>query len=67
MPWTTADVDQHMKGLTPQQKAQWVKMANSMLQRCQEQGGKNCDVKAIRMANAAMNDMLSGGGGAGGQ
>lgn len=52
MPWTVADVDRHIKGLTDHQKTVWVAVANNALARCQRQGGKNCDATAIRMANS---------------
>src|SRR5581483_660923 len=53
MPWTEADVDQHMKGLSPHQKKVWVAAANSALEECQHKGGTQCDAHAIRVANAA--------------
>lgn len=52
MPWTVKDVDGFKKGLTPAQKKKWVRIANSILKDCQSKGGKNCDAKAIRIANS---------------
>lgn len=52
MPWTTADVDSHIKGLTIAQKSAWVKIANSVLRSCLADGGKDCEGKAVRIANA---------------
>lgn len=52
MPWKTGDVDKHAKGLTDQQKAVWVKVANSALARCQADGGQDCEATAIRAATA---------------
>lgn len=54
MPWTTGDVDRHKKGLTPEQKAKWVRIANSALRYCIRKGGKpeNCEGQAIRIANS---------------
>jgi hypothetical protein len=54
MPWTEADVDRHKAGLTPDQKKQWVAVANSALAACEEKGGKDCDVSAIRQADAVV-------------
>lgn len=52
MPWSVADVDSHMKGLTDAQKKAWVKIANSVLRSCLADGGKDCEGKAIRIANS---------------
>src|SRR4030042_5113558 len=54
MPWSEKDVDSHNKGLSPEQKKQWVAVANDALKRCEEKGGKDCDASAIRQANAAV-------------
>lgn len=52
MPWTVNDVDKHKKGLTTAQKKQWVATANSVLKKCQDEGGSGCEAKAIRIANS---------------
>lgn len=52
MPWTVADVDEHKKGLTDAQKKRWVKIANSALKRCQDEGGEDCEASAIKQANS---------------
>jgi len=54
MPWTVKDVDRHKKGLTPEQKKKWVKVANGILRDCTKQGGStsSCEGKAIRIANS---------------
>lgn len=52
MPWTAKDADKHKKGLKPAQKAQWAKTANGVLKSCQAKGGKDCEGKAIRIANS---------------
>ncbi len=52
MPWAVKDVDKHKKGLTPAQKKQWVSIANGILKDCQAKKGKNCEGKAIRIANS---------------
>ncbi len=52
MPWTVKDVDGFKKGLTPAQKKKWVSIANGVLKECQSEGGKDCEGKAIRIANS---------------
>jgi uncharacterized protein YdaT len=52
MPWTVKDVDGFKKGLTPAQKKKWVSIANGILKDCQSKGGKNCEGKAIKIANS---------------
>jgi hypothetical protein len=54
MPWTVKDVDRFKKGLSPSQKKQWVRIANSALKSCQSKGGKNCEASAIRQANGSV-------------
>lgn len=49
MPWTTADVERHHKGLGDSQKKQWVAVANSVLAKTGDEG------RAIASANAAVN------------
>lgn len=59
MPWTVDDVDRFKKGLTATQKKRWVKVANSAYERCAEEGEKtnlDCEVSAIRIANAKFSD-----------
>lgn len=52
MPWTTADVDRHNKGLNDRQKRQWVAVANSVLSKCG--GGSECEASAITQANGVV-------------
>ena len=61
MPWTVADVDKHKKGLTPEQKKEWVSIANGVLSKCLKDGGtdQTCAPKAIRIANSKFS--LEGG------
>jgi hypothetical protein len=54
MPWTVDQVDEHKAGLTPEQKKTWVAVANDALTRCEEAGGDQCDVSAIRQADAVV-------------
>jgi len=52
IPWTKKDVPKHKKGLTEKQKEKWVEIANSVLEQCKKDGGKDCEAKAIRTANS---------------
>jgi uncharacterized protein YdaT len=52
MPWIESDVDRHKKGLTPDQKRKWVRIANATLKDCQDRAGKDCEGMAIRVANS---------------
>lgn len=54
MPWTSADVDRHKKGLSPEQKKKWAKIANNALLHYKDEG------RAIRVANAAVGRSKSG-------
>jgi hypothetical protein len=59
MPWTAADASKHKKGLSATQARQWAHVANSALARCQEDGDSDCDGRAIRQANAAVDKMVT--------
>ncbi len=56
MPWTVDDVDRFHKGLTDKEKRQWVEVANSVLERCLEEGKdqNTCEVLAIKQANGVV-------------
>ena len=54
MPWKIEDVDSHIKGLSDKSKEQWVAVANSALAKCEKEGGKECDVSAIKQANGVV-------------
>lgn len=58
MPWSVEDVDSHKRGLSDVQKEMWVKIANSALEECLQDGGQadECEGRAIRIANAALNE-----------
>ena len=60
MPWTIDDVDEHKKDLTDAQKKRWVSIANGALEDCTEAGTDQaeCEGRAIRVANAALNEAL---------
>lgn len=60
MPWTADDVDKHKKGLSAKQKQQWAKVANSVLENCLNQGGKQetCEAAAVRQANGVVGDTM---------
>ena len=56
MPWQISDVDRFKQGLSQSQKRQWVRIANSVLAKCLEDGGSQdeCEASAIRQANGAV-------------
>lgn len=54
MPWTTADVERHMKDLSPSEKETWVEVANKALAACEKAGRKDCDASAIKQANSVV-------------
>ena len=56
MPFTIADVEKHIKDLTPEQKEQWLSVANSALKKCEDEGGSNCDASAIQQANGVVSN-----------
>jgi Putative phage serine protease XkdF len=58
MPWQASDAKRHKAGLTPAQAKTWAKVANDTLSRCQDAGESDCDGKAIRIANAAVDKSL---------
>lgn len=60
MPWTLADVEGKIKGLSPKQKRTWVQVANGALKRCQAEDGGNCEASAIKQANAAAKRISKG-------
>jgi len=56
MPYTVKDVDGYKKGLSDSEKEQWVAVANSVLAKCMEDGGKEeaCAAKAIQQASGVL-------------
>ena len=54
MPWTAKDASKHKKGLTSAQAKKWARVANGVLKTCRAEGGKNCEARAIRIANSMM-------------
>jgi hypothetical protein len=53
MPWTEADVSRFNSKITSDKdKATWVKVANTELARCQKAKGKDCEGRAVRVANS---------------
>jgi hypothetical protein len=56
MPWSVADVDKFKKGLSDSEKKKWVNVANSVLEKCLKNGGKQdeCEASAIRQANGSV-------------
>jgi HK97 family phage major capsid protein/HK97 family phage prohead protease len=60
MPWSIEDVEKHKKGLTDDEKAQWVAVANSVLKKCMDDGGteESCAISAIKQANGVTEDAM---------
>lgn len=54
MPWDISDVDRFKKGLSDEEKAKWVAIANNVLKGCMAAGGNDatCAPKAIMIANS---------------
>lgn len=54
MPWTEADVAKHNAeaAKSSRRRSKWVSIANDALRRCQDEGGKDCEGTAIRIANS---------------
>lgn len=61
MPFTTADVEGHKRGLSDKQKTLWVRVANRALTVCEEAGKSDCEGRAIRQANAVAGGMREAG------
>jgi hypothetical protein len=56
MPFTPADAEKHIKGLSPEKAEQWSSVANSVRDKCIADGGEEiaCDATAIRQANGVV-------------
>lgn len=57
MPWEASDAKRHTKKAdTPEKQKKWAKVANNARAQCMKDDGeaKECDGRAIRIANAAM-------------
>ena len=54
MPWTIADAPKSLR--TTRKKRQWVRIANSVLARCLDEGGDQqaCEASALRQANGVL-------------
>lgn len=52
MPWTADDASKHKKGLKGKQAAKWASIANAVLRACKSEDGKDCEGRAIRIANS---------------
>lgn len=60
MPWTANDADKHKNGLSQDQKEKWASIANAVLAQCKKEGGKDCEGKAIRIANDKCDKSIGG-------
>ena len=60
-----SDISKYKKGLTEKQKEKWIEVANSVLKQCLNNGGKqkDCEGKAIRVANSKVGDSNQSEGG----
>src|SRR3990167_3879235 len=58
MPFSTEDVEKHVKGLSAKAKKTWVNVANSALTTCQEKGGEDCEGSAIRQASSVVKKQM---------
>lgn len=54
MPWVPSDADEHNEGLTDESRRQWAAVANAVLAQCRNEGGSDCEARAIKQANAAV-------------
>lgn len=54
MPWVPSDADEHNEGLTDEARRQWAAVANAVLAQCRNEGGADCEARAIKQANAAV-------------
>lgn len=60
MPWTINDVDRFKRGLSENEKRQWVRIANSTLEKCKERNpNNNCEARAIRQANGVVGNVVN--------
>jgi hypothetical protein len=61
MPYQVEDVDKHKKGLSDDEKKQWVEVANSVYDKCIEDGGDDasCAVQSIKQANGITDESNS--------
>lgn len=59
MPWEIKDVDRFKKGLSDKKKRQWVRIANTVLDKCMKDGGEEneCAGSAIKQANKIVGNM----------
>lgn len=51
MPWSAKEAQKFKKGLSIEQAEKWAEIANSVLKKCRDEGGEDCEEKAIRIAN----------------
>jgi len=57
LPFNSADASKHTKKANTKAKQEkWARIANSALESCKKQGGKDCDARAIRIANSKMSE-----------
>ena len=55
IPWHASDAQVHTKAAdTPGKQKRWAEVANRALAECEAAKGNNCEMQAIKQANAAM-------------
>lgn len=52
MPWDASGAHKHKHGMSDKQASKWAKIANAVLKACQSEGGKDCEGRAVRVANS---------------
>ena len=58
MPWTSADADEHVKGLSPEKKKAWADIANATLIECEKKDGSDdCEGRALAIAAARVKQL----------
>src|SRR4051812_1389609 len=58
MPWTVDDVDKHNKGLSDHEKRQWVEVANSSLERGDDDGTAITKANGVVKRNRVVESIL---------
>jgi hypothetical protein len=49
-----SDAPANVQKLPAKKRRQWIRIWNSVFQRCQDSGGKNCDQTAFAQANGVV-------------
>lgn len=57
MPYTIDNLPDDIKDLPDEKKKAWMKTFNNVFEKCEEEGGEDCEGKAFRIANGVVNEM----------